>query len=133
MPYTATTFAVGTFAIAGAPPLAAFWSQAESLAHTCGANKLLWPLLLLAAVLTALYMTRLLILILVRTPRCTAGVTPPKTRPPAPWPHPSTTLNSKPPWLPAISRPPLLVRSAGRMPAVRPQAGATALGFPSVL
>ena len=76
MPYTATTFAVGTFAIAGVPPLAGFWSKDEILAHTWGANKLLWALLLLAAVLTAFYMTRLLILTFGGSPRWPAGVTP---------------------------------------------------------
>ena len=76
MPYTATTFAVGTFAIAGVPPLAGFWSKDEILAHTWGANKLLWALLLLAAVLTAFYMTRLLILTFGGSPRWPDGVTP---------------------------------------------------------
>ena len=76
MPYTATTFAVGTFAIAGVPPLAGFWSKDEILAYTWGANKLLWALLLLAAVLTAFYMTRLLILTFGGSPRWPDGVTP---------------------------------------------------------
>ena len=76
MPYTAATFAVGTFAIAGVPPLAGFWSKDEILAHTWGANKLLWALLLLAAVLTAFYMTRLLILTFGGKPRWPEGVTP---------------------------------------------------------
>ena len=76
MPYTAATFAVGTFAIAGVPPLAGFWSKDEILAHTWGANKLLWALLLLAAVLTAFYMTRLLICTFGGKPRWPEGVTP---------------------------------------------------------
>ncbi len=76
MPYTAATFAVGTLAIAGVPPLAGFWSKDEILAHTWGANKLLWVLLLLAAVLTACYMSRLLILAFGGKPRWADGVTP---------------------------------------------------------
>ena len=76
MPYTAATFAVGTLAIAGVPPLAGFWSKDEILAHTWGANKVLWALLLLAAVLTAFYMTRLLILTFAGKPRWADGTTP---------------------------------------------------------
>ena len=76
MPYTAATFAVGTLAIAGVPPLAGFWSKDEILAHTWGANKLLWVLLLGAAVLTAFYMSRLFILTFAGKPRWADGVTP---------------------------------------------------------
>ena len=76
MPYTAATFTIGTLAIAGVPPLAGFWSKDEILAHTWGSNKLLWALLLAAAVLTAFYMTRLLILTFAGRPRHPAGVTP---------------------------------------------------------
>ena len=76
MPYTAATFAVGTLAIAGVPPLAGFWSKDEILAHTWGSNKVLWALLLLAAVLTAFYMSRLLILTFGGKPRWADGVTP---------------------------------------------------------
>ena len=76
MPYTAATFAVGTAAIAGVPPLAGFWSKDEILAHTWGANKVLWALLLIAAVLTALYMSRLFILTFCGTPRWADGAEP---------------------------------------------------------
>ena len=74
MPMTAATFTVGTLAIAGVPPLAGFWSKDEILAHTWGANKVLWALLLLAAVMTAFYMSRLLILTFFGSPRHPAGV-----------------------------------------------------------
>ncbi len=76
MPHTAATFAVGTLAIAGVPPLAGFWSKDEILAHTWGANKLLWALLLLAAVMTAFYMTRLFVCTFAGKPRWADGVTP---------------------------------------------------------
>ena len=76
MPQVAATFAVGTLAIVGVPPLAGFWSKDEILAHTWGANKLLWALLLLAAVMTAFYMTRLLILTFGGEPRWPDGTAP---------------------------------------------------------
>ena len=76
MPQTAATFAVGTLAIAGVPPLAGFWSKDEILAHTWGSNKLLWVLLLLAAVMTAFYMSRLLILTFGGEARWAEGTTP---------------------------------------------------------
>ena len=76
MPVTAATFGVGTLAIAGVPPLAGFWSKDEILAHTWGANKVLWALLLLAAVLTAFYMSRLVILTFLGSPRHPAGIKP---------------------------------------------------------
>ena len=76
MPYTAATFAVGALAIAGVPPLAGFWSKDEILAHTWGANKLLWALLLIAAVMTAFYMSRLLILTFGGERRWPEGATP---------------------------------------------------------
>jgi len=62
MPVTAITFGVGWLSIAGVPPFSGFWSKDEILAGAWGYNKVLWVLLLLAALLTALYMSRLMFL-----------------------------------------------------------------------
>jgi NADH-quinone oxidoreductase subunit L len=62
MPITAATFIVGWLAIAGVPPFSGFWSKDEILLATWHENKVAWFLLLLAAVLTAFYMTRLVIM-----------------------------------------------------------------------
>lgn len=58
LPVTAITFGVGWLAIAGVPPFAGFWSKDEILAGAWNSNKLLWALLLFAAMLTAFYMSR---------------------------------------------------------------------------
>ncbi|HLA78062.1 MAG TPA: NADH-quinone oxidoreductase subunit L [Vicinamibacteria bacterium] len=61
IPWTFWTFAIGTAAIAGIPPLAGFFSKDEILAGTLAAHKpLLFGLGLLTAALTAFYMARLL-------------------------------------------------------------------------
>ena len=59
MPITASTFIVGWLAIAGVPPFSGFWSKDEILASAYNDNRLLWALLLVTAVLTAFYMSRL--------------------------------------------------------------------------
>ncbi|MEZ5382176.1 MAG: NADH-quinone oxidoreductase subunit L [Microthrixaceae bacterium] len=66
LPVTSATFIVGWLAIAGVPPFAGFWSKDDILAgafefHSGG--KVLWALGLLAALLTAFYMTRQVILV----------------------------------------------------------------------
>jgi NADH-quinone oxidoreductase subunit L len=61
MPITAGTFIVGWLAIAGVPPFSGFWSKDEILAGAFqrgGAFYVLWIIGLLAALLTAFYMTR---------------------------------------------------------------------------
>ena len=58
LPVTAVTFGVGWLAIAGVPPFSGFWSKDEILAGAWNNNKLLWALLLFAAMLTAFYMSR---------------------------------------------------------------------------
>lgn len=62
MPITAGTFIIGWLAIAGVPPFAGFWSKDEILAKayfTGGASgKALWAVGMVAALLTAFYMTR---------------------------------------------------------------------------
>ncbi len=59
MPVTAGTFIVGWLAIAGVFPLAGFWSKDEILARAWFAHDYaLWAIGLVAALLTAFYMTR---------------------------------------------------------------------------
>ncbi len=67
MPQTFITFAIGTFAIAGIPPLAGFFSKDEILweafsSHMGAAGPLLWAFGAMTALMTAFYMTRLLCL-----------------------------------------------------------------------
>ncbi len=64
MPKTFATFAIGTIAIAGIPPLAGFWSKDEILwsafaSHHGAGGVALWGVGALTALLTAFYMTRL--------------------------------------------------------------------------
>lgn len=64
IPVTFITFAVATLAIAGIPPLAGFFSKDEILwyafASPHGGSPLLWGVAALTALMTALYMFRLL-------------------------------------------------------------------------
>ena len=62
IPYTAKTFAVATLAIAGAPPLAGFFSKDEILGQAFDRFFLLWIVGLITAGLTAFYMSRLFFL-----------------------------------------------------------------------
>ncbi len=62
MPLTAGTFVVGWLAIAGVPPLAGFWSKDEILAYAWDNNQALWAVGLITAILTAFYMSRLIIM-----------------------------------------------------------------------
>ena len=80
MPITAGTFLVGWLAIAGIPPFSGFWSKDEILVgiyanNDIFANKILFVLLLIAALLTAFYMTRLIILTFFGAPRWRDEVT----------------------------------------------------------
>ncbi len=58
LPLTAGTFIIGWLAISGVPPFSGFWSKDEILAHAYDSNKLLWLVGLVAAILTAFYMSR---------------------------------------------------------------------------
>jgi len=63
MPRTFWTFLIGSAALAGIPPLAGFWSKDEIIStafaeHSYG----LWAIALITAVLTAFYMTRVVLL-----------------------------------------------------------------------
>ncbi|MDH3629400.1 MAG: NADH-quinone oxidoreductase subunit L, partial [Acidobacteriota bacterium] len=64
MPTTFWTFGVATLAIAGIFPLAGFFSKDEILAGAWNGNhKIVWAVLLVAAICTAFYMTRLTYLV----------------------------------------------------------------------
>jgi NADH-quinone oxidoreductase subunit L len=63
IPWTFWTFLVGTLTIAGIPPLAGYFSKDEILLQAFGSgHEVLFGLALFAALLTAFYMTRLLVL-----------------------------------------------------------------------
>ena len=59
MPITAFTFIIGWLAIAGIPPFSGFWSKDEVLLAAWNENKIAWVMLLIAAIMTAFYMSRL--------------------------------------------------------------------------
>ena len=60
LPVTYMTMMIGTLAIAGIPPLAGFFSKDEILFRTFLANKAIWTLAVLTALMTAFYMFRLM-------------------------------------------------------------------------
>jgi NADH-quinone oxidoreductase subunit L len=63
LPWTHTTMLIATIAIAGIPPLAGFFSKDEILAEDFAAHHYgIWAAGVLAALLTAFYMTRLYVL-----------------------------------------------------------------------
>lgn len=59
---TFITFIIGVLAISGIPPFAGFFSKDEILAAAFEHNKIVWALSLIASLLTAFYMFRLLFL-----------------------------------------------------------------------
>ena len=63
MPITAGTFIIGWLAIAGVPPFAGFWSKDEILLFAYDKSPVLYVLGLVAALLTAYYMTRQVIMV----------------------------------------------------------------------
>jgi len=63
MPITFWTFLIGSLALAGVPPLAGFWSKDELLVVADhGGHQVLFVVLLLTALLTAFYMTRVVLM-----------------------------------------------------------------------
>ena len=70
MPVTATVFAVGAMSMAGLVPLSGFWAKDEIL-NVAGdsQNFVVYGLLMLSVFLTALYMTRVVILTFLGEPR----------------------------------------------------------------
>ena len=63
MPVTAATFIIGWLAIAGVPPFAGFWSKDEILLFAWDRAPWLGVLVLVAALMTAYYMTRQVIMV----------------------------------------------------------------------
>jgi NADH-quinone oxidoreductase subunit L len=63
MPVTAGTFIVGWLAITGVPPFSGFWSKDEILLFTLAKSPVLYVLGIVAAVLTAFYMTRQVVMV----------------------------------------------------------------------
>jgi NADH-quinone oxidoreductase subunit L len=63
MPVTAITFIIGWLAIAGVPPFAGFWSKDEILVYAWDKSPIIAILTLVAALLTAYYMTRQVIMV----------------------------------------------------------------------
>jgi NADH-quinone oxidoreductase subunit L len=59
MPLTFWTFLIGAGALAGIPPLAGFWSKDELLASASTGHEVLFVVLLLTALVTAFYTTRM--------------------------------------------------------------------------
>jgi NADH-quinone oxidoreductase subunit L len=76
MPITAATFIVGWLAISGVPPFSGFWSKDEILLAAYENNPVLWALLLVAAVMTAFYMSRLVFMTFFGQSRWDAGSLP---------------------------------------------------------
>ena len=60
MPVTFATMAIGTFAIAGIPPLSGFFSKDEILFRAFLSNKGIWVIAVITAMMTAFYMFRLM-------------------------------------------------------------------------
>jgi NADH-quinone oxidoreductase subunit L len=70
MPLTAITFSIGALSMAGIVPLAGFWAKDDILrASFDNQNIAVFLLLALSVVLTALYMTRLVVLVFTGEPR----------------------------------------------------------------
>ncbi|MGE5199054.1 MAG: NADH-quinone oxidoreductase subunit L [Rhodospirillaceae bacterium] len=60
LPVTYMTMLIGTLAIAGIPPLSGFFSKDEILYRTFLANKVIWGVAVVTALMTAFYMYRLM-------------------------------------------------------------------------
>ena len=99
MPSTSKTFWIATFAIAGIPPLAGFFSKDEILANTFARGHEytiyynFWGIGIITAFLTAFYMTRLSVLTFEGEPRFNVEKHPP---------HESPAVMTIPLWILAI-------------------------------
>ncbi|WP_214627287.1 NADH-quinone oxidoreductase subunit L [Paenibacillus agaridevorans] len=69
MRVTTATFAVGALALAGIPPLAGFWSKDAIMAVALEQNLFLFAVGLAGALCTALYMTRVFVLVFLGKPK----------------------------------------------------------------
>jgi len=79
MPLTFATMGIGWLAIAGIPPFAGFWSKDEILASVFGMGGMwvvLWAMGMVAALLTAFYMTRMMWRTFFGAPRWADGTHP---------------------------------------------------------
>lgn len=63
MPVTFWVYLIGAIALAGIPPLAGFWSKDEILAEANQLNSAVYILLTIAALFTAFYMTRQVLMV----------------------------------------------------------------------
>jgi NADH-quinone oxidoreductase subunit L len=61
MPVTFWTFLIGSAALAGIPPLAGFWSKDELLVGASEGHEVLFTVMVLTAVVTAFYTTRMVL------------------------------------------------------------------------
>jgi NADH-quinone oxidoreductase subunit L len=73
MRWTFATYLAGAAALAGIFPFAGFWSKDEILADAWERNVVVWVLLIVAAFLTAFYVTRQVILVFGGEPRTAAA------------------------------------------------------------
>ncbi len=73
IPVTYVTFLIGVLAISGVPPFAGFFSKDEILADAFHHSPLVWAMAVLASLLTAFYMFRLLFLVFFGSSRVSSG------------------------------------------------------------
>jgi len=66
-------YLIGAVALAGVPPLAGFWSKDEILAEANQLNVVVYVLLTIAAIFTAFYMTRQVLMVFFGQPRSLAA------------------------------------------------------------
>jgi NADH-quinone oxidoreductase subunit L len=69
MPVTSATFAIGVLAIAGIPPFGGFWSKDEIVVFSYDEAPIIALVLVAAAFLTAVYMTRQYVMVFKGSPR----------------------------------------------------------------
>jgi len=73
MKVTYWVYLIGAIALAGVPPLAGFWSKDEILAEASSLNFTAYIMLTLAAIFTAFYMTRQVLMVFFGKPRSAAA------------------------------------------------------------
>ncbi len=73
MKVTYWVYLIGAIALTGVPPLAGFWSKDEILAEASSLNFTAYILLTLAAIFTAFYMTRQVLMVFFGKPRSVAA------------------------------------------------------------
>ncbi len=76
MPITCGTFIIGWLAIAGVPPFAGFWSKDEIMLFAAADSTALYVVVFATALLTAVYMTRQVIMTFFGTAHWGAGADP---------------------------------------------------------